>query len=181
VALRAQSRVIQTHVKPVWAVAFSRNGRFALAAGSDGAIRVWHLATGDRIGIPGEGDSGPKPWLKSDHPGAQLYRKCAACHSLSGSGPQRSGPHFSGLFGRKAGTVDGYRYSDALRHADVIWNERTLFDLFDKGPDIFVPGTKMPVQRIPHSEDLRQLIDYMRELTAVVAPGASSPGRKQDR
>lgn len=181
VALRAQRRVIQTHVKPVWAVAFSRNGRFALSAGSDGGIRVWHLATGDRIGIPGEGDSGPKPWLESNHPGAQLYRKCAACHSLSGNGPRRSGPHFFGLFGRKAGTVGGYKYSEALRRSNVIWNERTLFELFDKGPDVFMPGTKMPVQRIPHSEELRQLIDYMRELTATPQQPASPRGHNRKR
>jgi cytochrome c len=175
VATRAQHRVIQTHVKPVWAVAFSRDGRFVLSAGSDGAIRVWHAETGDRIGIPGEGDAAPKPWLESKHPGARLYRKCAACHSLSSSGPRRSGPHFAGLFGRRAGTVIGYKYSDALHQADVIWNERSLFELFNKGPDIFMPGTKMPVQRIPHSKQLHQLIDYMRELTATTKPVTPAP------
>ena len=85
---------------------------------------------------------------------------------------RRSGPHFAGLFGRRAGTVIGYKYSDALHQADVIWNDGSLFNLFDKGPDIFMPGTKMPVQRIPHSLQLRQLIDYMREATATTTPVA---------
>ena len=141
-------------------------------------MRVWHLETGDRIGIPGEGDAGPKPWLESDHPGARLYRKCAACHSLSADGLRRSGPHFAGLFGRRAGAIDGYKYSDALRRANLVWNERTLFALFSDGPDVYLPGTKMPVQRIPHREQLRHLIDYMRELTAVgnyPPPAAGTP------
>jgi cytochrome c len=164
-ATKAQRRAILTHIKPVWAVAFSEDGRFALSAGTDGIIRVWHLETGDRIGIPGEGDNEPKPWLESKHPGARLYRKCANCHSLTADGPKRSGPHFAGLFGRKAGSVDGYKYSSALQGARFAWSDDTLFALFSKGPDVFLPGTKMPVQRIPHDEELRRLIRYMRVLT----------------
>ena len=171
IATRSLRNVIQTDLKPVWAVAFSRDGRFGLSAGSDGALGVWHLETGHRIGIPGEGDAGPKPWLESDHPGARVYRKCAACHSLSADGPRRSGPHFAGLFGRRAGTVEGYKYSAALRRADIVWNDETLFRLFDEGPNVYIPGTKMPVQRITRSADLRNLIDYMRQLTA---PGGTA-------
>jgi cytochrome c len=175
IATRAQRRVIRTHIKPIWAVTFSRDGKFGLSAGSDGATRVWHLATGDRIGIPGEGDAGPKPWLESKHPGARTYRKCAACHSLSAEGPRRSGPNFAGLFGRPVGSVSGYRYSEALKSANFQWNEKTLFALFNKGPDIFLPGTKMPVQRIPDKEQLNRLIAYLRILTNAT-PSPLSPG-----
>jgi cytochrome c len=172
-ARRAFRRAIRTHVRPVWAVAYAGGGQFGISAGSDGALRVWHLETGDRIGIPGEGDAGPKPWLTSDHPGARFYRKCAVCHSLKPGIAHRSGPPLAGLFGRRVGSVPGYNYSSALRDAEFQWNERTLFALFDKGPDVFLPGTKMPVQRIPHPEDLHQLIDYLRVLTAVTPDGAT--------
>jgi len=163
-------RAIRAHQRPVWAVAFSPDGRFGLSAGYDGTIRVWHLATGDRIGLPGEGDTGPKPWLESSHPGARLYRKCAACHALSADGLRRSGPHFEGLFGRRAGTVPGYKYSEALRGTDFAWGPETLSALFREGPDRFMPGTKMPMQRIPNPADLSALVEYMRELTK---PGAN--------
>jgi cytochrome c len=126
---------------------------------------VWYLATGERIGLPSEGDTEPKPWLESDHPGAKLYRSCATCHSLQAEGVRRSGPNFAHLFGRRAGSVPGYAYSPALRDAAFVWDEQTLGDLFEQGPATFLPGTKMPLQRIPDREALAALIDYLKILT----------------
>ena len=138
----------------------------------DERARVWHLGTGDQIGIAGEGASEPQPWLDSDHPGATLFRKCATCHSVTAGGPRRSGPHLAGLFGRRAGSVPGYKYSPTLTRSDLIWGEETLQALFREGPERFLPGTKMPMQRVPDDGQLVQLIDYLRELTA--APGGSA-------
>ena len=45
------------------------------------------------------------------------------------------------------------------------WNEKTLFELFDKGPDKFLPGTKMPVQRVTDSKALIHLVDYLKAVT----------------
>jgi len=113
--------------------------------------------------------TGPLPGghsrLTSNHPGARYFRKCAKCHALDPAAPRRSGPHFAGLFGRRAGTVPGYRYSQTLRAADFTWTDATLTDLFTRGPDIMLPGTKIPVQKIPDAEGLASLIAYMRELT----------------
>ena len=111
------------------------------------------------------GSDEPQPWLDSDHPGAQLFTKCARCHNLKADGARRSGPHFEGLFGRAVGKVKGYNYSEALRQVDFQWNAETLTALFEKGPDIFLPGTKMPIQRVSNSEDLEHLIDYLRIIT----------------
>ncbi|MCB2102453.1 MAG: c-type cytochrome [Rhodobacterales bacterium] len=159
-------RIIQAHDRLAWALALTPDGRFALTAGSDGTVRVWHLETGDRIGPVAQADTEPQPWLDSTHPGARLYRKCAKCHSLRETGTNRSGPHFVNLFGRRAGSVDGYRYSRALRESGVVWTADTLRALFAQGPDAFLPGTKMPLQRITDPKQLEQLIDYMRGLTA---------------
>ncbi len=158
-------RTIRAHNDIIWAVGFSPDGRFALTASSDERVRVWHLESGDRIGLTAEGEDEPKPWLDSDHPGAPLFKKCARCHSLSANGKRRSGPNLAGLFGRPAGSVKGYNYSQALNGAHFRWNEKTLFELFDKGPDKYLPGTKMPVQRVPNDEQLTQLVDYLKELT----------------
>ena len=90
-------------------------------------------------------------------------RRCGACHSID---TNRIGPRHRGVHGRVAGSLTDYNYSAALRGADIIWDEETLLSLFHKGPDVYLPGTKMPMQRIPRRNDLVQLIDYMRELIA---------------
>jgi len=148
---------------PVWAVAISPDSRFALSAGSGERVKVWHLESGDQITVAGDNvGERPTPWLESTHPGAKLFRKCAGCHALTATERQRSGPHFSGLFGRHAGTVDGYRYSRALEHVDIVWTPETIAELFRQGPDRYLPGTKMPVQRINTEAGLNDLVAYLR-------------------
>ncbi len=156
---------LAAHDGPAWSVDVTPDGRFAVTAGSDASLRVWHRATGDRIGIPVADTGRPEPWLDSDAPGPRMFRKCAACHALSTDEPARSGPHLAGLFGRRAGSVDGYRYSSALRRSHLVWNDETLRALFAEGPDIYLPGTKMPVQKIRDPQSLDALIAYLRELT----------------
>jgi len=167
----------RAHEGRVWSLDFSPDGRFVVSAGADAVARVWHLATGDRIGISEPVANEPQPWLTSVHPGARLYRKCAGCHTLVADGPKRSGPHFEGLFGRRAGTVPGFRYSDALVGATFSWTRETLAELFRKGPDVFLPGTKMPLQRIPDPERLTELLDYMEQITH---PNAANGGNGAD-
>jgi len=164
----APERVIEAGTRIVWALAVTPDGRFAISAGADETLKVWHLQSGDRISVTGDDvlDDEPKPWLSSDHPGARLYRKCARCHSLDDNGRRRSGPHLKGLFGRVVGTVPGYNYSAALRGKAFTWTRDTLFELFHDGPDKMLPGTKMPVQRVPDDGELAQLIDYLKIITA---------------
>ncbi len=161
-------KTIKAHDSIVWAVAASADGRFAVSAGTDETARIWHLASGDRIGTEISANDEPKPWLDSDHPGAGLYKKCARCHAFRSDLIQRSGPHLENLFGRRAGSVSGYRYSSALTGKTFVWNEKTVFELFDKGPDVVLPGTKMPVQKVTDPSRLHQLVDYLKELTSSV-------------
>lgn len=165
-------KAIPTDTKIIWAVGFSPDGRFALTASSAEVAAVWHLDTGDRIGLRASDKDAPKPWLSSNHPGARLFSSCANCHALDAKSASRSGPHFEGLWGRRVGAVEGYNYSNALMGKSFTWNEKTLFDLFAKGPDKFLPGTKMPVQRVPDKDQLSQLVDYLRVLTTSPPPGA---------
>ena len=167
------TRQIRAHDRIVWAVRFTPDGRFAISGSSDDHARVWHLETGDRVGQTDEEAESEeaKPWLTSDHPGAKLFTKCARCHAIRAEDRQRSGPYLKGLFGRRVGSVSGYKYSPALTGVDFVWNEQTLFDLFDRGPDKVLPGTKMPVQRVPDATELGHLVNYLKALTG----GQGSP------
>jgi cytochrome c len=95
----------------------------------------------------------------------QFMRKCSVCHDLVATEQRRAGPHLAGLFGRPAGSLPGYRYSDTLAQSDIIWGAETIDALFDLGPDHYIPGSKMPMQRITAPTDRQDLIDYLKTAT----------------
>jgi len=68
-----------------------------------------------------------------------------------------------GPFGRKAGKLEGYSFSEAMAGSDLVWSAETIDALFDLGPDIYVPGSKMPMQRMTSAQDRRDLIEYLRQ------------------
>lgn len=90
--------------------------------------------------------------------GAQIYERCAACHSLA---HDRTGPRHCGLFGRKAGGVKGFEYSAAMRGSRLVWNAATL-DRFLAAPMKTVPGTSMGYAGIPDAGERADLIAYLR-------------------
>jgi cytochrome c len=95
----------------------------------------------------------------------QFARKCSVCHTLNSDGKKRAGPTLYKVFGRKAGTLEGYKYSEALLKSKIIWNEKTINQLFHEGPDKVTPGTKMPIQRMKRYEDRKDLITFLKEAT----------------
>ena len=115
---------------------------------------------------PARGDAPPDP----EH-GRALFRACALCHTLTPDGGNRAGPTLWALFGRPAGSVPGYRYSDALKGSGIVWDEATVGRLFEAGPDTVTPGSKMPMQTIPDAADRADLIAYLRLATG--RPGAA--------
>lgn len=95
--------------------------------------------------------------------GEELYRKCQSCHTLEANGRNRAGPRLHGLFGRVAGGVADYRYSEALKGSGIIWTEQTL-DAYLKDSEAFVPGTKM-YGGLSQDQDREDLIAYLRGAT----------------
>lgn len=151
---------------PVWALAFTMDGASLVGGGIDDAAYVWpavsHLdapimaiETREFLRDPASMSNGER----------QFLRKCSVCHSLEVDGTRRAGPTLSGLLGRKAGSVDGYTYSDTVANLGFDWTEETIDQLFDLGPDHFIPGSKMPMQRIVSPEDRQDLIEFLKENT----------------
>ena len=74
--------------------------------------------------------------------GEELWGKCRACHSLEPNGRNLVGPRLHGMFGRRAGSVTDYRYSEAMKNSGVIWSDANL-DAYLAATQDFMPGNKM--------------------------------------
>jgi cytochrome c len=96
--------------------------------------------------------------------GEQLWRKCASCHTLDANGRNRAGPRLHGIFGRAAGSVPDYSYSEALRKSGIVWDDATL-DAYLKDSEAFVPGTKM-YGGLSQDADREDLLAFLRSATA---------------
>ena len=151
---------------PVWALAYTGDGDSLLAGGIDDAAYIWpaHNALDAPIMATEERGFLRDP-EKMSNGERQFRRKCSICHSLTDDGARRAGPHLGGLFGRPAGSVEGYLYSDTVAELPFDWNEKTIDQLFDLGPDHFIPGSKMPMQRIVKPEDRADLIAFLKNNT----------------
>ena len=77
---------------------------------------------------------------------AQFLASCGTCHSVEPGAEPRQGPNLNGIFGRKAGSVDGFKYSDALKTADWIWDEGHL-DSWIENAQTMRPGVFMPYRQ----------------------------------
>jgi cytochrome c len=90
--------------------------------------------------------------------GEAIYERCAACHSLA---QDRTGPRHCGLLGRRAGTVKGFDYSEAMKRSGIVWNERAL-DRFLAAPTRVLPGTSMGYAGIPDPVERANLVAYLK-------------------
>ncbi len=93
--------------------------------------------------------------------GTKVFKKCKTCHSFD-PGKKKIGPHLKGIVGRKAGSVEGYKYSKAMKAADIVWDEANL-DAFLKKPKAFMKGTKMTFGGLKKESQRQDLIAYLKE------------------
>ncbi|HWQ87127.1 c-type cytochrome [Brevundimonas sp.] len=105
-------------------------------------------------------------------PGQRAFQRCAACHSLGPDDVAMPAPHLTDVFGRRAGAVPGFAYSDAMRAAGrrgLIWDGPTL-DRYLADPEAVVPGTAMPYQGGSAAERAA-LIDWLGRSTGPARNG----------
>jgi cytochrome c len=91
----------------------------------------------------------------------QFQSRCASCHGVE-AGQNRIGPHLADIVGRKAGTVEGARYSNALQSSDIVWDAQSL-DAYLAAPAQRVPGTTMTVG-VPDAQQRSEIVAYLGTL-----------------
>jgi cytochrome c len=150
---------------PVWSIAFFPDHRTLLTGGTDRMIRRWDAISGDPIGDAIAGAPEDPLAAYSGDPGAEVFRACVACHTLSPDEGNRAGPTLAGIFGRRIATLPGYNFSEALKKLDIVWTPETVSKLFELGPMTYTPGTKMPEQTIGSAADRAALVQFLEKAT----------------
>ncbi len=94
--------------------------------------------------------------------GGKVFEECRACHALE-RGIIGLGPELHGVFGRRAGGLDDFRYSSALKRSGITWTPQTL-DAYIADPQKAVPANRMPYSGMPDARDRADLILYMQQV-----------------
>lgn len=90
------------------------------------------------------------------------FAQCAACHAVE-PGKHGVGPSLAGVYGTKSGELAGYAFSDAMKAANLTWDDATL-DAYLTNPMKMVPGTKMTFAGLPDAAKRKEIIEYMKTL-----------------
>ena len=97
--------------------------------------------------------------------GAEVYKKCRACHDVGPGAKNKVGPLLNGIVGRPVGTVDGFNYSEANKQAGakgLVWTEEVMFKYLEN-PLTYMPGTKMAFAGLKDEQDRKDVIAYLKK------------------
>jgi cytochrome c len=114
----------------------------AVLAASAGAVRAQDVAAGENS-----------------------FKKCLPCHSVGADAKNKVGPELNGLDGRKAGTAEGYNYSEANKNSGITWGDE-VFKEYIKDPRAKIPGTKMVFAGIKNEKEVNDLWAYLKQFDA---------------
>jgi cytochrome c len=97
--------------------------------------------------------------------GEKTFAQCRACHQIGETAKNAVGPVLNGLFGRKAGSIEGYSYSAANKNSGITWDEATFAE-YIKDPKAKVPGTKMVYAGLKDEQRIKDLIAFLKQFDA---------------
>lgn len=95
--------------------------------------------------------------------GAKVFKRvCFICHTAD-AGKNKIGPSLFGVVGRKAGTVPGFAYSEAMKAAGITWDDEAI-DKYIADPKKFMPGNKMAYAGVKKADERKEIIAYLKTL-----------------
>ena len=94
--------------------------------------------------------------------GEKVFRKCKACHAVE-EGKNKVGPSLYAIVGRDAGSVDGFKYSDAMMESGLVWDAANI-DGYLADPKGFIPKNKMAFAGLKKEQDRADVIAYLESL-----------------
>ena len=97
--------------------------------------------------------------------GEKVFAQCRACHQVGENAKNAVGPVLNGLFGRPAGTVEGYNYSPANKNSGITWDE-AVFREYIQNPRAKIPGTKMVYAGLKDEQRINDLVAYLKQFNA---------------
>lgn len=104
-------------------------------------------------------------WAQDAASGEKIFAQCRACHQIGENAKNGVGPVMNGILGRKAGTVEGYNYSDANKTSGLTWDEATML-VYLENPKAKIPGTKMVYAGLKDEARRKDLIAYLAQFGA---------------
>jgi cytochrome c len=92
--------------------------------------------------------------------GEKVFGKCKTCHEIA-TAKNKVGPTLQGVIGRKAGTVEGFKYSEAMTGSGVTWDAVTIAEYVAK-PKEFIAGNKMAFVGLKKEDEIENLVAYIQ-------------------
>lgn len=99
--------------------------------------------------------------------GRRVFNQCRSCHTTEQGGRSTVGPNLHGIFGRTAGTLSGFRYSEPMREkgsGGLVWNDQTI-RAYVANPRAVVPGGSMSFPGLRNEQQITDLIAFLRQAT----------------
>jgi cytochrome c len=119
---------------------------------------IWNLLVGTSVVLTLA--SAGRAWSADAAHGKELYLACAACHSER---PDALGPSLKGVVGRRSAALEDFRYSNAMKRANLTWDESTLASYL-ADPQAKIPGNRMPYGGLSSPRDVDDVVAYLKTL-----------------
>lgn len=115
--------------------------------------------------------------------GENLFKRCMACHAVGEGARNKVGPVLNDVFGRQAGALEGYNYSQAMVEAGeggLVWTEETV-SAFIEDPRAYVPGNKMAFPGLKDEADRENLVAYLLTFSPDYVPGEDAAATAEEQ